>query len=627
MGTGEDALGIPALALDPIACRNGGRWVPKSPVDSFIQHRLRAAQLRPADPASARTLVRRLYFDVIGLPPTPQQARDFEKSYARDPDSAVRRLVDGLLTSPHYGERWARHWLDVARYADSDGQESDRDRRFAFHYRDFVVRAFNEDMPYDRFVRWQIAGDEYAPHDSQAVAATGFLTAGPSFKLKDSFLERERLFNRYNELDDIVSTLGSSLLGITVGCARCHDHKYDAFTSREYYQLLRVFHSGDRVTAKLPSGRKGFFFRDFDQNVRTTWLFRRSDFYDREIEVDLGFPAIVSCGVDATQYWSEAKAAAEQMGRPKSTLQRRALAEWITDTQHGGGALLARVIVNRVWQHHFGRGLVATPSDFGVRGDDPTHPQLLEYLARHLVEQDWSIKSIHRLILTSAVWQQASVVAAVDPSGAAIDPQNELLWKMRTQRLEAEVVRDAMLLVSGTLNRVTGGPGFKPYIPPEANLARNIKGGGYPKNARDDGTTRRRSIYMFHKRLIPYPMFQAFDRPDLMTSCAKRQDTTVAPQALVILNDRFVRSVARDFARRLVADRPMNRPLWDYVVTQAVERSFTRAPTATERDHAVAFIQSQFALRERRDSKDPQLEAIADYCQVMFGLNEFMYVD
>ena len=354
----------------------------------------------PSDPASAESLVRRLYFDLLGLPPTPEQAQRFIADHQADAERATLNLVEQLLNSPQYGERWAQHWLDVARYADSDGQESDRDRPYAYHYRDFVIKAFNDDMPYDQFVRWQIAGDEYAPDMDAAVSATGFLTAGPSMKLKDSFLERERLFNRYNELDDIISTLGSGLLGLTVGCARCHDHKYDAFSAREYYQLLGVFHSGDRISAKLPSGEDGFFFQDFNNNVRTTWLFRRSDFYDREIEVGLGFPAMLSDGQVANDYWSKAKQAVEH---PDSTLQRRALADWITDIEHGGGATLARVFVNRIWQHHFGHGLVRTPSDFGVRGEAPTHPELLEYLAEDFVANGWKTKRLHRMILTSGV--------------------------------------------------------------------------------------------------------------------------------------------------------------------------------------------------------------------------------
>lgn len=611
--------------------RDDDEWS-QGPIDRFVLEKLRRAGIQPAHPADARTLVRRIYFDLIGLPPTPEQVDRFMTAHANDPQTAVTQLVDRLLASPRYGERWGRHWLDVARYADSDGQEADKDRPHAYHYRDFVIGAFNDNMPYDQFVRWQIAGDEFRPDSDAAVSATGFLTSGPAFKLPDSFLESERLRNRYNELDDVVSTLGSGLLGITVACARCHDHKYDAFSSKEYYQLLGVFHSGDRVTAKLPSGEEGFFFQDFDAQRRTTWLFRRSDFYDREIELKIGFPALLTSGTDAADLWQKAKQAyVEKHGKAKSTLQRRALADWITNTEQGGGALLARVFVNRVWHHHFGKGLVGTTSDFGVRGDRPTHPKLLEHLTNQFVAEGWDVKSLQRKIVTSAVWQQASTEGASDPQGSKIDPNNRLLWRREPQRLEAEVLRDAMLAVSETLNLEAGGPGFKPYIPPEANLARNIQGERYPKDAPDDASTRRRSVYMFHKRLIPYPMFQAFDRPDLMTSCAARQNTTVAPQAMVILNDRLVRSVARDFAHTLLASqiKPVEGAKQELLplVELAFEKSFARLPTEKEAAASLAFISAQTQARTERSDKQPRLEALTDYCQALFGLNEFIYVD
>ncbi len=587
----------------------------------------RKRHLRIASPARSLTCAR-IYFDLIGLPPTPEQTEQFLATFGRDPINPARDLIDQLLDSPHYGERWGRHWLDLARYADSDGQESDRDRPHAYHYRDFVIRAFNDDMPFDQFVRWQIAGDEYEPGNSEAIAATGFLTGGTHSQLEATFLEEERLFNRYNELDDVISTLGQSLLGLTVGCARCHDHKYDALSAREYYRLLSAFHSGDRKSGQLPNGEEGLFFQDFDSQVRTTWLFRRSNFYDRELQVKLGFPAILTSGRDAEQYWADAKAVA---GNVNSTLQRRALADWITDVEHGGGALLARVIVNRVWQHHFGQGLVRTESDFGVRSDPPTHPVLLDYLAYDLVTHGWQLKRLHQKILNSAVWQQnngewtTNAVAAQDRSGPAqLDAENRLLWKMPPRRLEAEVIRDAMLAVSGTLNLQPGGPGFKPFIPAEANTARNIQGGDYPTDAKDDAETRRRSVYMFHKRLVPYPLFQAFDRPDFLVSCARRQNTTVAPQAMALLNDGFVRACAGDFAQRLIDACGEDDA---QVVQTSFELAFARAPTESESQASLDFIQSQLQTRAARNEANCRLESLTDYCQSLFALNEFIYVD
>ncbi len=596
----------------------GDNWS-RNAIDLFIAQEHREQGIAPSTAATPRILVRRLYFDLLGLPPTPTQVEQFVAAHAIDPTTATASLVAGLLSSQQHGERWARHWLDVARYADSAGQEADEDRPNAWRYRDFVISALNDDMPFDQFVRWQLAGDEYEPDNDAAVSATGFLTAGTSFKLNDSFLESERLRNRYNELDDIVSTVGMGLLGLTTGCARCHDHKYDAFSAREYYQLVRVFHSGDRTKGKLPSGGDGFFFKDFDAEPRTTWLFRRSDFYDREIEVDLGFPGILTSARTADDYWTQAKSS---VADPQSTLQRRAFADWITDIETGGGALLARVIVNRVWQHHFGHGLVRTPSDFGVRGDAPTHPDLLEYLANDLIDNQWSIKRLHRHILASNTWQQGSENPN-SKQASSIDPLNKLLWKMTPQRLEAEALRDAMLFTSGTLNPKAGGPGFKPYIQPEANLARNIQGEAYPKDAKDDKATRRRSVYMFHKRLIPYPLFQAFDRPDLMNSCSRRQNTTVAPQAMAILNDRFVRAVARDFSSRLLESNKADRA----TVEHAFALAFARQPTEAEVSAAIGFITSQTRIRTERNEHGARHEAMADFCQTLFGLNEFIYVD
>ncbi len=596
-------------------------------LDLFIRKKLSEHRLATSPRLDPRGLARRIYFDLTGLPPTPEQTQEFVAQYTQNPALATPQLIDRLLASPHYGERWGRHWLDLVRYADSDGMECDRDRPYAYRYRDFVVDAFNEDMPFDQFVRWQIAGDEYEPQNPRAVVATGFLTAGPHSELKEPFLEEALMFNRYNELDDIVSTLGTSLLGLTIGCARCHDHKFDAISSREYYRLMSAFHSGQRHEGELPNGQKGLVYKDFDAEPRTSWLFRRGDFNDRELEVKLGFLAILTAGRDAQQYWQAAKSASET---ENSTLQRRALADWITDVEQGGGALLARVIVNRIWQHHFGQGLVESESDFGIRSEPPSHPDLLEFLAADLVANGWNLKRMHRLILNSAVWQQTSRevsdpgMSPTDEVRRQLDPDNRWLWRMSPQRLEAEAIRDAMLSISGTLNFEAFGPGFKPYIPPEANSARNIQGDDYPEDALDDTTTRRRSVYMFHKRLVPYPLFQAFDRPDFLVSCSRRDTTTVAPQALALLNDGFVRTCARNFARRLLAVHGEDDPA---LVAESIELALARPPTKTETRVAIELIRSQSHARQLRQESEYRREAVTDYCQALFGLNEFIFVD
>ncbi len=627
-------LASPHWAYQPLLA--GSRALTSEQIDACIVHELSSHGLSPSLAASPHALMRRLSMDLVGLPPTSRQLADWEHVAPEQLPAKVSESIDEYLASDHYGERWGRHWLDLVRYADSDGQESDSDRPQAWRYRDFVIHAFNDDMPFDQFVRWQIAGDEYEPDNPQAIVATGFLIGGTHSELEAQFLEEERLFNRYNELDDVISTLGTSLLGLTVGCARCHDHKYDQFSARNYYQLLSAFHSGDRATGPLPNGEPGFFFRDFDSDVRSTWLFRRSNFHDREITVELDFPEVLLSGRQSVDYLQSARQA---VPTPHSTLQRRALAEWLTDVEHGSGALLARVMVNRVWQHHFGQGLVRTPSDFGVRGDPPTHPELLELLAADFVSHGWQLKRLQRLILNTAVWRQSSQRDAIDPAAyqaaRTVDPDNRLLWKMIPQRLEAEVLRDCLLAASGSLNLQPYGPGFKPYIPPEANQARNLKD-KYPNDVSDDASTRRRSVYMFHKRVVPYPLLQAFDRPDLLVSCARRQDTTVAPQALAMLNDPWVRSCASTLAERLLEQCGDDDQA---LIAQSFHWSLSRPPSDSELALGAAYLVGQTQTRAARDdgtagsdttdshSAAVRQQAVTDYCQTLFALSEFLYVD
>ena len=602
-------------------------WV-RTPIDQFVLAKMEATGLQPSPPVELRKLIRRVFYDVIGLPPVLKEdsgklkeerlGLEIDSSSGLDPHSA---LIDKLLDSRHYGERWGRHWLDVARYADSDGQETDRDRPQAYQYRDFVIRALNDDMPFDQFVRWQLAGNEYEPDNPAAVAATGFLTAGPFAALPDRLMKDELLRNRYNELDDMVSTIGTGFLGLTFGCARCHDHKYDAIPARDYYRILSALHCGDRAEVTVGSSpEKLLAYRDAGPEPKPSWLFRRGDYYDRDLPVTLGFLTALTRGKTPEDYWREAR---EKSSVKDSTLQRRALADWITDVDHGAGALVARVIVNRVWQHHFGSGLVRTIGDFGVRSEAPSHPELLEWLARDLVRHGWKLKRLHRLILASSAYQQASS-GRVSP---AVDPDNRLLWKMHPQRLEAEILRDSMLAVSGTLNLEAYGPGFKPPIAAEAMLARNIKD-PYPKDVQDSAAVRRRAIYMFHKRVIPNPLLQAFDKPDAQQSCNRRDPTTVAPQALALLNDPFVRTAALDFADRLLEEAGSESAK---CVDRGYQLAVSRSPSDTERLASLEFLETQITDRTTRDSKTPAIEAhrraLADWCQILFSLNEFLYID
>jgi hypothetical protein len=723
-------LPLRRVELPPVT-DNG--WV-RTPVDRFIRQAQEAKSLQPSTSAAPRALVRRIYFDLIGLPPTPEEMERWSALASESP-GASRGLVEALLASPHYGERWARHWLDVARYADSSGMEGDSDRANAYRYRDFVIRALNEDLPYDTFIRWQLAGDEIEPGRPEAIAATGFIAAGVNAGLPDKLMEEEKLRNRANELDDMVATTGQAMLGLTLACARCHDHKYDPLPTRDYYRLMRVFNSGDRTevplvappeakahaaamaawkreseavvkerdewlkevrppiadrllaeriaklglseeekallrgereaaaarqladrfkkelriedsdcVAALPAGAQArwaeldarvkavamrrptglpmaFAFADFGAEPRETWFFERGNFMARRERMELGFLTVLTTGKTAADYW---KAARETRRRDDSTQQRRALADWMTDIDHGAGALLARVMVNRVWQHHFGEGLVRTASDFGIRGELPTHPELLEWLAGEFVRSGWSVKHLHRLILTSATCQQTS---AFDDRKSAIDPENRLLWRRRPLRLESETLRDSMLSVAGTLNPAVFGPGFKPPIPAEAVQARNVKD-PYPADARDTPETRRRTIYLFHKRVVQYPLMQAFDAPDAQQSCGRRMNTTVAPQALSLLNDPFVRLRAEELAGRLQSVAATGLPAQ---IQMAFQLCLGRPAGADELRDVLGFVSAQRGARTQRDPKlasaDAQRLALVDFCQSLFGLNEFIYVD
>ena len=606
-----------AVELPPVHDAN---W-PQTPIDRFILASLEGKGLTPNPPAKVDRLIRRLAFDVTGLPPDPDEVQVLSEAAPHDLRKDIAALVDRLLASPRHGERWGRHWLDVARYADSDGYESDADRPQAYRFRDFVIQSLNRDMPLDVFLRWQLAGDEIAPDLPEAWAATGFLTAAANTVLPPTHLEEERLRNRYNELDDMLSTIGTGMLGLTIGCARCHDHKYDAISSREYYRLLSALHSGERQVAKVgPQDVETLVFRDDSSVPRTTWLFGRGDFYDRDQPVALGFLDVV-CGSQAAEvYWGRAR---HDSSRTDTTYQRAALAAWLTDVQDGAGALAARVIVNRVWQHHFGQGLVRTVSDFGVRSQPPTHPELLEWLAHDLVSHGWQLRRLQRMILNSAVYQQASTF---DAQKAVVDPENRLLWHKSPMRLEAEILRDTMLAVSGTLNLQSYGPAFKPPIAKDAMVARNTKS-PYPTDARDDAQAHRRSVYMFHKRVVPYPLLQAFDRPDAQQACGKRDETTVAPQALALLNDPFVRSRAEEFAARLIEAGDDDERL----VERALRLALAREPTPLERAASLEFFVAQQTRRGARAKETPPQDirraAAADFCQTLFGLNEFLYID
>lgn len=827
-------------------------WV-RTPIDQFIRARQENADVVPNQVASAHTLARRAYYDLIGLPPTLEQLDQFLDAADRNSDQAYSELVDELLQSEHHGERWARHWLDIVRFAESNGYAFDKDRPNAWRYRDFVIRALNADMPYTEFVRRQIAGDlltevdvqtsEEAKKAIELISATGFLVAGP-FTSQQTQKERER--SRYEQLDDMINTLGTSMLGLTVGCSRCHDHKFDPLPQDDYYRFAACFaeigysdtginetpeafreeeakfdaahallvaarvqyekeklaqhfeewlqapsesadsslilgnwhHIGpfaaasydlgfdvfppeldtdlektyqdgklawkeqpewkdgeahndklegdnsahylfrwiessaprvvslslgsddgielwvngrhlienrDRrdgaaadqhnLTIQLAAGRNallmkivnrnrksGFYFQatdgktpeeiaksltgdaakwtaeqkqklvDWHKGFDLGWLalheivlrdltkkpkpvltpvfaarvhgttyqfgddtykvyhLRRGNANNKEGQADPGFfQVLVSTKDDEGKRW---------FGEPAGEKQRSArlaLADWLSDTEEGAGHLLARVIVNRLWHHHFGKGIVATPSDFGTRGEPPTHPELLDWLAGELVRGGWRLKPIHKLIMTSAVYMQAG---AVSVSGSERDPENLLLWRRNARRLEAEIIRDSMLTVSGVLDRTLFGKGTL------------------------DLDSKRRSIYFTVKRSVLIPFLKLFDAPDAMQGIGDREESTVAPQALALLNSPIVRTLSSQLAERIREDP-------ETVVEGAVERvwrtALSRPPTEEERGAIKAFIRTQTVARSGDDNALNL--AIDDFCHLLFCMNEFVYVD
>ena len=522
----------------------------RTDIDRFLHVKQQAAEVTANRVAPRRKLIRRAYLDLIGLPPTPEQTAAFVAD--KDPQ-AYGKLVDELLNSKHYGERWARHWLDVARFAESHGFEQDYDRPHAYHYRDFVIKAFNSDMPYDQFVRWQIAGDEFAPDDPQAMMATGFLGAGV---FPTQLTEKEFESARYDELDDMVATLGTSMLGLTTGCARCHDHKFDPIPSADYYRLVATFATAIRseVDVTVPSDNadkkdekpKTFKVmvtsegvkpmkhhadgRGFPHFYPETYYLNRGDVAKKQGVAEFGFLQALQNLEEGDSPWTETPPEGA-----KTSYRRRSLANWITDADQGAGYLLARVIVNRLWHHHFGRGIVSTPSDFGFQGSRPTHPELLEWLAGELIRNEWRLKPLHRLMMTSAAYMQS---AETTEENLRHDPDNQWFWRWQPRRVEAEVIRDSILAVSGGLDRTIYGPGTL-----------------------NEGS-KRRSIYFKIKRSKLIPTMQIFDTPEPLVSAGGRPTTTIAPQALMFMNSPHVRSHATTLANALgLKDEAGFRPL------------------------------------------------------------------
>ena len=650
------------------------RWN-ANPIDRFLFARLTKEGLRPTRPAERANLLRRVTFDLIGLPPTPEEI----DAFVRDPDpQAFEKRVDKLLASPRYGERMGRRWLDLARYGESDGFRLDSYRSSAWRYRDWVIAAFNRDMPYDEFVREQLAGDEIRPGDRDALIATGFLAAG-IYEYNQADV-RDQCSNMVNELVDLT---GDVFLAQGMSCAKCHDHKFDPILQKDYFRLRAFFEPMtvlQEVDISTPAEhaeyeRKSAAWLEATKKIRdemesfekplrpgvTTYMIgrypkdvqsmfakstetrtpyeqqvvalanRQIDYAmdhldtrlkspERERDIELRkelakFDHLKPAPVPRTHIVRDVGPIAPETHFAKraetvapgfltvidpglarvtptatSTGRRRALADWIASPTN---PLTARVIVNRIWQQHFGRGLTASTSDFGRLGDRPSHPELLDWLADTFVKDGWSVKKLHRRIVTSAAYRQATASAAPDLAMKK-DPENRLLWRGSTRRLEAEQIRDALLAVTGKLDESAGGPSVEPTAP-------------------------RRSIYMKIRRNTHDPLLDVFDWPEGFTSTAERNVTTTASQALLMLNSDFMRTQAAALADRVEKTDP------DARIDRLFRLLFGRHATDEERSRCATFLEDQATRLPA--SADRNRAVLVDLCLTLLNANEFLYVD
>ena len=576
--------------------------VPGHVIDTFIAERLRQKGLPVPKAATRTTLIRRVTYDLTGLPPTPEAV----EAFVNDPSAqAWENLVDRLLESPHYGEKWGRHWLDLVRFAETNSYETDEAKPNAWRYRDYVIRAFNSDKPYDRFIREQLAGDELPDSGADGLIATGFYRLG----IWDNDPADKELA-LYDQLDDLVATTGQVFLGLTVDCARCHDHKIDPISQRDYYSLLAFFRNihpyrngGGTDEVPLPGDKqaKALAVTEPGPVAPVTHLLRRGNPGSLGEEVQPGFPGVLGASVPTVI----PPASGRSSGR------RRALADWIASPDN---PLTARVIVNRVFQHHFGRGLVRTPSDFGVQGSLPTHPELLDWLAGHFIQEGWSLKRLHRLILTSQSYQ-----ASATPTAEALkaDPANDLFSRFDMRRLTAEEIRDSVLWVGGSGNPRMYGPGMYVALPKEVLASQSVPGKGWGSSPKVEQA--RRSIYIHVKRSLLSPVLLSFDLAETDRSTPVRFATTQPTQALGMLNGSFFNEQARVLADRIraeVGSQPRAQ------VRRALHRVTTRPPSDLEISRGVALL--ELLTSEEGLGATAALDA---FCLLAFNLNEFLYLE
>jgi len=707
----------------------------KNPIDAFVLAKLEEKQLEPNKSADKLTLLRRATLDLTGVPPTDKEIDAF---LSDNSPAAFEKVVDRLLASPAYGERWGRHWLDVARYADSDGFKADATRPNIWRYRDYVIQAFNDDKPYDRFIREQIAGDELFPGNHDAMVAMGF-----NRHWIDETNAAGLLTRRQETLDEITTVTGAAFLGLSVGCARCHDHKYDPIPQKDYYRLQAFFANtsyGDgplpvkdpverrkydeqkaaweektkairaemaEVLEPLRKARIKGGISTFEDEVQEAILMdaeKRNPFQQmmfhtassritfdeepdartlRSLKGDAAtrynelkkklaeFDSIKPAAPPEGQFMIDISATAPPtyvLGRgdvtakgeevqpgflsildpndPKitppanlsSTGRRTALAEWLADPKN---PLVARVMVNRVWHYHFGRGIVSTPGDFGRMGMRPTHPELLDYMASYFVENGWSIKKVHRLIMLSNTYQVSSDHQA---KAAEADPDNKLMWHYNRRRLEAEAIRDSMLQVSGLLNPQMGGPGVMPPVPAGtlSDLSATAVAGGWKVDA-DAAQHNRRSVYIFVRRNLLYPMLHEFDTANTFEVWHQRKNTVTPSQSLDLLNNETILKWSQSFAERILSDARASSESLEQV-DRAFRLTYGRRPNADEQKIAAGFLAKQIPIMATRlasnnpvkpplpmhmpQGMDPaRAAALVDLCHMLLASNEFLYIN
>jgi hypothetical protein len=639
-----------AKPIPPDSGAGQGGWA-RTPIDRFILAKLQEKDLTPAPEADKRRLMRRVTFDLTGLPPTPEEMAAFLKD---DSPDAYEKVVDRLLRSPHYGERWARHWMDIAHYAETHGHDQDRPRPNAWPYRDYLIRSFNEDKPYARFVREQIAGDVLWPNNADAIVAMGFLATGPwdesSLRdIRDDSIDRQ--IARYIDRDDMVTTAMSTFISSTVHCARCHDHKFDPISQQDYFSLQAVFAGVDKgehefeTDLRLASKRKQLAHakQSVQPAVKAALLMPRSPAailtgvdvsFDRQLAALPPLRVVYSATNDFKPDNSHKPA-----GKPRTVhllkrgdinkpgpeakpgaleclpglearfrladfdnegIRRIALADWIASLKN---PLTWRSIVNRVWHFHFGKGIVDTPNDFGRMGSKPTHPELLDWLAASFQEHGGSLKWLHRQIVSSAVYRQSS---RHNPRSAEIDGDNRYLWRMNRIRLDAEEIRDTVLLAAGRLDRTMGGPSVKQFnMSPGIHVTPVVD---YTNFDVDRPENYRRSVYRFVFRTLPDPLMEALDCPDSSQLTPARTVSVTPLQALAMLNNKFMVRMSEHLATR-AAKESSDIP----AQIGAVYRfALGREPTSKE-----SAALTEYAKKH----------GLANACRVILNSNEFMFVN